>query len=191
MTALDIDTPDQAGDARLAALVARHPQALDFRARDTVAESRHVLKLEPENEQLNLTHGTLAGPDALSSRPFVFADNAAGSLLAFYHLGPRLSGHSGIVHGGMSAVLLDECMGRACFPLLAGKIAVTAKLELNYLSPIPVDSLVYILAETTSQEGRKATVEAVIRNAEDGRDLVSAKALFVEPKWAGSLPKMM
>ncbi|GKZ27589.1 hypothetical protein AbraIFM66951_005983 [Aspergillus brasiliensis] len=184
-------TPDTDEMGRLETVVAKHPKALQFKARDSVTERRYVLKFQPEDEPFNLTHGTLAGPDALSSRPYVFADNTSGSLLAFYHLGPRLSGHKGIVHGGLTAVILDECMGRACFPLLDGKIAVTAKLELEYKSPIPVDSLVYILAETTSQQGRKATVEATVRDAEDGRDLVKAKGLFVEPKWASTLTQVM
>ncbi|KAF4959795.1 hypothetical protein FSARC_10620 [Fusarium sarcochroum] len=189
MTTLQIPNADERG--RLATVVAKHPQALEFKARDSITEYRYILKCQPEDEQFNLTHSTLAGPDALSERPYVFADNVSGSLLAFYHLGARLSGHKGIVHGGMTAILLDECMGRACFPLLEGKIAVTAKLELEYKNPIRVDSLVYILAETTSQQGRKATVEAIFRDAEDGRDLVKANGLFVEPKWASSMTKVM
>ncbi|KAM0550825.1 hypothetical protein ACHAPJ_008688 [Fusarium lateritium] len=189
MTALQAPNADEQG--RLATLVAQHPQVLEFKARGSVTEQRYILKFQPEDEQLNLTHSTLAGPNALSERPYVFADNTSGSLLAFYHLGARLSGHKGIVHGGMTAILLDECMGRACFPLLEGKIAVTAKLELEYKSPIHVDSMVYILAETKSQQGRKANVEATVMDAEDGRELVTAKGLFIEPKWAGSMTQVM
>ncbi|KAF2712775.1 hypothetical protein K504DRAFT_339710, partial [Pleomassaria siparia CBS 279.74] len=89
-----------------------------------------------------LTETTLLCPDMISREPYVFTDDESGSLIAFYHLGSKLAGHSRIVHGGLAAVLLDECMGRACFPRLVGKVAVTAKLELNYKSPIPVNSVV-------------------------------------------------
>lgn len=30
----------------------------------------------------------------------------------FIHLGDEVCGHQGIVHGGLVATLLDECMGR-------------------------------------------------------------------------------
>jgi acyl-CoA thioesterase FadM len=74
---------------------------------------------------------------------------------------------------------------------LAGKIGVTAKLELEYKSPIPVNSIVLIRASTTKVEGRKAWVEGSIESASDGRLHVQAKALFIEPKWAAEMPPVI
>ncbi|KAF7556249.1 hypothetical protein G7046_g6347 [Stylonectria norvegica] len=172
-------------------IVANHPATLDFQQQSpNVQTARSVLAIKPEHMSCSLLGTTLAGAETII-QPYVFTDDDAGSILAFYHLGRRLAGHAGIVHGGISAVLLDECMGRACFPQLPGKIAVTVKLELEYKSPISVDSVVLVRAFTKKVEGRKAYVEAVIQDANDGRDLVKAAALFVQPKWAAEMSEVL
>lgn len=168
-----------------------HEATKEFLKRDGTAIVRHVLYVSEENLPNHLTHGTLANPDMLGTTPFVVTDNAAGSLLAFYHLGGKLAGHAGIVHGGISATILDECMGRACFPRLVGKIAVTAKLELNYKAPVKSNSFILVKATTVKVEGRKAWVEATLEDATDGQLLAQAEGFFIEPKWAASMPKMM
>lgn len=182
---------DGAVEEQLRGIIASHPAVVEFRERKSVTESRSVLKFQPEHIANNLTCSTLSGPGMVSSQPYVFADDAVGSVLVFYHLGERLSGHAGIVHGGISAVLLDEVMGRACFPRLIGKIGVTAKLELEYKSPIPVGSIVLVRADTREVQGRKAWVDAVVEDAVDGRLQVEATALFIEPKWAADMPTVL
>lgn len=192
-------TADQGGDSSpegsdaakyFYSIVAKHPAALEFQKRTSIQRARSALVIKPENLPYSLLGTTLAGPE-LIGRPYVFTDDEAGSLLAFYDLGCRLAGHVGIVHGGIAAVILDECMGRACFPRLPGKIAVTAKLELEYKSPIPVNSIILIQADTKTLRGRKAWVEATVQDAIDGRDLVKATALFIQPKWAAEMSQVM
>lgn len=171
-------------------IVNSHPSALDFQLRANIKITQSLLAIAPENLPYSLLNTTLNGPETISS-PRAFIDDDAGSVLAFYHLGAKLAGHTGIVHGGICGVILDECMGRACFGLLPAKIAVTAKLELEYKSPIPVGSVIEVRADTTELQGRKAWVEATVRDARDGRDLVKAKALFVQPKWAGEMSQVV
>ncbi|KAF5570676.1 hypothetical protein FPHYL_1042 [Fusarium phyllophilum] len=176
---------------RLASVASSYPATLKLQEMIDVEVTRSVLTVRKEHVQNNLTSTTLAGLDAISPPPFVYKDDTVGYLLAFYHLGHKLSGHSGLVHGGIAAVLLDECMGRASFPRLTGKISVTANLNLNYKSPIKVDSVILIRAEVTDVQGRKVWVRDVIENAEDGAVFVEAKGLFIEPKWAASLGKLL
>jgi len=156
-------------------------------------ETRGLLKVSPEALPNHLTARTLAGRNRISVSPYVLVDNERGCLLAYYHLGDSLSGHKGLVHGGLQATLLDECMGRACFPLLPEKSAVTAHFELDYRNPIKADSVILIRAETERVEGRKAwtkgTVEAVGEN--DGQVLVESKALFVQPRWVAGMELLM
>ena len=171
-------------------IVANHPTALEFQQRTSIQSSRSVLAIKPENLPDSLLGTTLVGFETIA-QPYVFMDDEAGSLLAFYYLGHRLAGHVGIVHGGIAAVILDECMGRACFPQLPGKIAVTAKLELEYKSPVPVNSVVLIQADTKIVQGRKAWVEATVQDANDGQHLVKATALFVQPRWADEMSQVM
>jgi len=172
-------------------VASNHPAATEFRQRPHVKLLRSVLKPPEADIPYNLTLTTLVGPGMISEEPYVLADDEAGALLVFYYLGPRLAGHSRIVHGGIAGVLLDECMGRACFPRLEGQIAVTATLELEYKSPISVDSVVLIRAETTDVQGRKAWVRATVENAKDGTVYVEGKGLFIEPRWSAQLPKVM
>ncbi|KAK5051586.1 hypothetical protein LTR84_003238 [Exophiala bonariae] len=156
-------------------------------------ETRAVLKVSEQALPNHLTAHTLAGAGRISVAPYALIDDASGSLLAFYHLGTDLSGHTGLVHGGFLAVLLDECMGRACFPLLPEKLAVTAHIELDYKNPVKANTVIVIRAETERVEGRKAwvkgTVEAVGPN--DGQVLVDCHALFIQPKWVAGMEQLV
>lgn len=178
-------------EKRLQSTIDTHPLVLDFRNKAGVETSRFVFNFDEDIRLNNLTESTLVGKDTIACRPFVFKDDAAGSILAVYHLGQKLAGHRGIVHGGMSALLLDDCMGRACFPKLAGKVGVTASLDLSYKGPVYVDSIVLVRADTRNVEGRKAWVDASVVDAKDDRSLLSATALFIEPKWAASMAKVL
>lgn len=167
-----------------------HPTSIESLSKGSAAISQHVLTIEEQHRSNHLTRSTLAHADMLGPNAIVINDDENGRLLAFYQLGHKIAGHAGIVHGGLSATILDECMGRACFPLLPGRIAVTAKLELQFCSPIKLDSIILVRATTTKAEGRKAWVEATIETME-GELLVQATAIFIEPKWSASLSPMM
>lgn len=167
-----------------------HSATIESLAKGSVKISRHVLAIEEEHRLNHFTRSTLAQAAMLGPNTIVINDDESGCLLAFYHLGHKIAGHVGIVHGGLSATILDECMGRACFPLLPGRIGVTAKLDLQFRSPIKVDSMILVRANTTKTEGRKAWVEATIETME-GELLVQATAMFIEPKWSANLSPMM
>ncbi|KAM6511797.1 hypothetical protein FALCPG4_016791 [Fusarium falciforme] len=175
----------------LRSIVTAHPSTISFlESSPNVQATRSVLVLKPEHLPNSLMGSTLAASDAVAE-PYVFKDDNKGALLAFYYLGRRLAGHVGIVHGGITAALLDECMGRATFGRLPGKIAVTAKLEIEYKDPISLDSVITIRADTIEVQGRKAWVEAKVQDAVDGRIVALAKGLFIQPKWADDLVQLM
>ncbi|KAL2203968.1 Thioesterase/thiol ester dehydrase-isomerase [Sarocladium strictum] len=178
-------------EQRLQSIIDTHPLVLAFRNKTGVETSRFVFNFDEDIRLNNLTESSLVGKDLIACRPFVFKDDAAGSILAVYHLGQKLAGHRGIIHGGLSALLLDDCMGRACFPRLIGKVGVTASLDLSYKGPAYVDSIIIVRADTRTVEGRKAWVDASIVDAKDDRLLLSATALFIEPKWAASMAKVL
>lgn len=105
-----------------------------------------------------------------------------------------MCGHVGIVHGGMLATILDEGLGRCSFASLPNHIGVTASLTVNYRKPVPAGSFVVLKAETTKAEGRKAWVKGRIeilnQDETPGTVLAEAEALFLEPKFASSLPRL-
>ena len=95
-------------------------------------------------------------------------------------LGIAHEGPPGYVHGGMSAMLLDELMGWACSA--AGTPAMTVSLRLRYHGPVPVETPLRVRARVTGTEARKVFVTGSITTEADGdRQLVTAEAVFVAP----------
>lgn len=168
--------------------IQNHPVAVALREDPAFTESRPYMKI-PENLRVrNLTAGTLSGPDRIVVPPLVFAEDGGKSLVSILYLGSDVSGHPGIVHGGLLATLLDEGLARCCFPALPNGVGVTANLNIDYRRPAMAGNYAVLRAETTKVEGRKAWVEGRIETLpEDGKEpkvLVEAKALFIEPKQA-------
>ncbi|RAL10470.1 PaaI family thioesterase [Aspergillus homomorphus CBS 101889] len=163
-----------------------HPLAVMLRSNPAFTESRPHLKIPGQLRNRSLTGGTLSGPDMLVVPPLMFGEEGGKSLVSLLYLGRNLCGHPGIVHGGLLATLLDEAMGRCCFPAMPHHVGVTANLNLDYRRPAMAGNYVVLRAETVKVEGRKAWVEARIEtlpeNGEEPAVLVEAKALFVEPK---------
>jgi acyl-coenzyme A thioesterase PaaI-like protein len=172
--------------------VATYPPVLKWRSSSTKQEQRSVLLIHSEDIPNNLTASTLSVANGLPLSPFVFVDNEAGSLNAFYYLGAGLAGHSGVMHGGLLAVLLDECMGRACFPVVENRVAMTAALSISFRAPMHVPGIIYVEATTEKVEGKKASVKATVNKFGTPEVLIAtATALFIEPKRAQSMKKLM
>ncbi|GMG05578.1 unnamed protein product [Aspergillus oryzae] len=168
--------------------IRNHPVAVELRENPAFTESRPHLKIPAELRDRHLTAGTLSGPDRIVVPPHVFSEKDGKSLVSIFYLGSAISGHLGIVHGGLLATLLDEGMARCCFPALPNKVGVTANLNIDYRRPAMAESYAVLRAETVKVEGRKAWVEARIetlpKEGEEPAVLVEAKALFIEPKQA-------
>ncbi|WP_156753981.1 PaaI family thioesterase [Actinokineospora pegani] len=89
-------------------------------------------------------------------------------------------GAPGLAHGGLLACAFDEALGAAVSNLLR-KPAVTAKLETEFLRPVPVGTTLFIDAHLDGVAGRKVYVSAEGRlDAEDGTVAVRARALFIQ-----------
>ena len=87
-------------------------------------------------------------------------------------------GAPGLAHGGLLSLAFDEALGKLMWLLRAP--AVTARLETDFLKPVPMGSKLFISAEITGQVSRKVYCSAVGRlNSPDGEIVVRAAALFV------------
>ncbi|GAO49384.1 hypothetical protein G7K_3534-t1 [Saitoella complicata NRRL Y-17804] len=169
-----------------------HSLLKELRANPDFSESRPHKTIPDQHKAYNLTGGVLAGPGRITIPPYVFSEERGKSIVIFAHLGSDLCGHPGIVHGGLLATLLDEGLARCCFPALPNKVGVTASLTINYLAPTKADQWIVLKATTTKVEGRKAWVEGHIETLEENPlKVVEAKALFIEPKYAGMLTKVV
>lgn len=108
----------------------------------------------------------------LGVRPRYEGDKVVGEL----EFAKRFQGGPGVVHGGAAAAFFDDLMG---FVMIAHqRPAVTAKLEMNYLRPIPLGLTLRAEAWLAAQEGRKFWAEAVGFD-DQGISYVEARALFI------------
>jgi acyl-coenzyme A thioesterase PaaI-like protein len=107
--------------------------------------------------------------------------NTAGeglSLTSRFTVTDAHQGSPGLAHGGMLTLAFDEASS-ALFWMIR-KPAVTARLETEFLRPVPVGSTLEISARITGVAGRKAYTEAIGRlGGSDGEIAVKAHALFI------------
>lgn len=165
--------------------------ATELRAHPDFRELRPHLKIPEAVRSHNLTAGTLSGPGMIVVPPYVWSEKEGKELVEIFYLGNNVSGHPGIVHGGLLATILDEGLAHCCFPALPHQVGVTANLQINYKKPTKADQYLVLKATTTKVEGRKAFVEGHIEtmpeNGEEPEILVTATAIYVEPRHAAML----
>lgn len=103
------------------------------------------------------------------------------SLTAEFTVQPAHQGAPGLAHGGVLATALDETLGSLNW--LLRTIAVTGRLETDFVAPVPVGTVLHLQAEVTAVAGRKIYSRATGRiGGPEGPVAVRAEALFIEVK---------
>jgi uncharacterized protein (TIGR00369 family) len=88
-------------------------------------------------------------------------------------------GAPGLAHGGVLATAADEALGFLNW--LLARPAVTARLEVDYVRPVPVGSDLHLRAECVAVDGRKAYVRCEGRlDDADGTVALRAMGLFLQ-----------
>ncbi|MDN5901327.1 MAG: PaaI family thioesterase [Brachybacterium sp.] len=105
-----------------------------------------------------------------------------GRAWADFTLGAAYEGPPGLVHGGVSALLLDQVFGEAA--AAGGSPGMTGTLTLRYRRGTPLGNL-HAEARIDRVEGVKTFVTGFIGDA-DG-PTVEAEGIFILPKWARDL----
>ncbi|HET6395184.1 MAG TPA: PaaI family thioesterase [Blastococcus sp.] len=112
--------------------------------------------------------------------PLVVRRDADG-VAAEVTLGLPYEGPPTFVHGGMSALFMDQLLGSAA--AAAGLWGMTAHLELDYRGPLPLETKLLLRARVAEQSGRKSLITGTIARADDpGTVLVEARGVFVLPR---------
>jgi uncharacterized protein (TIGR00369 family) len=106
---------------------------------------------------------------------FLLAEDGAAVCLTT--VPDRFDGHPGYLHGGIIATLLDEAMSKAV--RACGLTAMTGRIEIDYLRPVPSGAQLRMEGRIVRSEGRKHWTEARILNAR-GTALAQAKGIFIE-----------
>ncbi|KAL4885682.1 HotDog domain-containing protein [Aspergillus karnatakaensis] len=123
-------------------------------------------------------------PDA---KPFSPHSIPTTEIRIFCTLGSDLNGYPGVLHGGIVATLLDECMGLILMFNLAGGQSgmqgpVTAYLNTKFLRPVLTPGSFLVGARVVEESsGRKWKIEGEIKG-EDGEVLATGECLYILPR---------
>ncbi|KAK9465175.1 HotDog domain-containing protein [Lipomyces arxii] len=158
-------------------------------------------ELRPHKDQIvdlmteTLTAGALGGKGKISVAPYMWVNHDDRELVAVMHLGENLCGHPGIVHGGLLTIVMDEGLGGCAFTALPNQIGVTANLSMNFRNAAPPNNIYILRAKVTEAKGRKvwaaATFETAPTKERAGVVVCDATSLFIQPKWASLLPRII
>lgn len=77
-----------------------------------------------------------------------------GKVVAFFQPGDMFQSYPQRLHGGVTASILDEVLGRAILPLEPDTWAVTAELTVRYKKPVPLNTTLTVIAEVTENTRR-------------------------------------
>ena len=111
--------------------------------------------------------------------PLVIDREDTGRAWSDFHLGAAYEGPPGLVHGGVSALILDQMLGEAAGA--GGKPGMTGTLTLRYRRATPLGDL-RAEAWIDRSEGIKTWAKGQL--LADGEVTVEAEGLFILPRWA-------
>jgi len=112
--------------------------------------------------------------------PLEIQKDSSGRAWASFHLNALYEGPPTLVHGGVTALILDQIFGEAA--AAGGSPGMTGTLTLRYLQGTPLGDC-SAEAWIERREGVKTIVHGVMRNAA-GEDTVRAEGIFILPRWA-------
>ena len=140
---------------------------------------RHPLA-PPEGTQIPSHFGHCFGCGQLhpTGLHLVARAGTALDLTAEFTVTENHQGAPGLAHGGLLSLAFDEALGKLMW--LIRSPAVTARLETDFLLPVPMGTTLHITAEITGQVNRKVYCSAVGRiGSPDGPIAVRAASLYV------------
>lgn len=146
-------------------------------------------------KQLSTSNSITCGKNNPGSLRCDFYDLENGEVATFFLPEQIHEGHTGIMHGGLSAAVLDEAMGRATIHRTASGEEewlpkyVTAEMTTKYIKPILIGSEMMVYGRVDKIEGRCCFTSAEIINYE-GELMATASGVYVKvDKLRDVLPK--
>ncbi|GAA2290302.1 PaaI family thioesterase [Actinomadura sp. NPDC048955] len=121
----------------------------------------------------------VSGPLNPFAPPIGLDVTSDGVVRGEFTLGAVYEGPPSYVHGGVSAMVLDQALGMAA--AATGTPGMTATLETRYRRPTPLGVPLKVEAKASRVEGRKVYASGTI-SAPDGRVTVEATAMFIMPQ---------
>ena len=161
-------------------------RAAAARAREVTAalavsrRGRDQLSALDDPAQFRRVYNPVSGVGSALAPPLAIR-RVDGGVEAEATLGLPYEGPPSYVHGGMSALMMDQLLGAAAIG--AGLWGMTARLELDYRRPVPLETRLLLRAAVSEAAGRKVVITGTIALAEaPGEPLVEARGVFVTPR---------
>jgi acyl-coenzyme A thioesterase PaaI-like protein len=122
---------------------------------------------------------TVVGLRNAAAPPLIVDHDDEGNAWSDFHLGAAYEGPPGLVHGGVSAMILDQMLGEAAGA--GGKPGMTGTLTLRYRRATPLGDL-RAEAWIDRSEGVKTWAKGHLVGPEGVT--VEAEGVFILPRWA-------
>ena len=108
-----------------------------------------------------------------------FYELESGELLGVFAPGEQHQSYPGRLHGGISAAVLDETIGRAITIAHPGVWGVTAELTVRFRKPLPLDGEIRVIGRITRDTPRlfEGSGEIVL---DDGVVAVEARGKYMK-----------
>ena len=87
-----------------------------------------------------------------------------GRLRGLYKTEQRFQGYKDILHGGITATLIDEAASHLAFR--KGHLTVTAEIKIKYLKPVPIGETISVECEEKYLKGRILSISASVYSPE-------------------------
>lgn len=131
---------------------------------------------EPKRYLPNSDFCFVCGEDnqaGLQTRFYVDGESVCASLIPREHH----CGYLNVVHGGIIAAIIDECMGWAAARAI-GRMCLTAEMTIRYVRNLPTDREYTVVTELTKSSRRLVFSKGVIVDSE-GNEYTKAEGKFV------------
>lgn len=141
------------------------------------------IKQKVLRKQISTTNSITCGTENPASLGCVFYELEGGEVATVFECQRWHEGHQGIMHGGISAAVLDEVMGRAnrVHDRMEGEVQipfVTAEMTVKYLKPIMRGETMTAYGRIDGKDGRKRFASGEILSSK-GEIMDTATGVYV------------
>jgi acyl-coenzyme A thioesterase PaaI-like protein len=118
-----------------------------------------------------------------------FYTTSPGEVTALVTLADHYQSYPGVVHGGIIATMLDEVASRTVFT--SERIVVTAKMDIRYRKPVPVNSPLRLVGRLLEDKGKVCKTSGQLFSQDDTL-LAEADLTLVEvaPEFLGAMTQV-